>query len=409
MNQYKIIAPQDIHTEINLPSSKSICNRALIINALANSSEEVNNLSDCDDTSVMIKALREMPYTIDIMAAGTAMRFLTSYLAVTPGEHIITGTQRMQQRPIRILVDALRLLGADISYTLNEGFPPLLIRGKKLEGKSISLPGDISSQYISSLLMIAPVLKNGLILTLEGDIISRPYIDMTLRLMNDFGANARWTSTQEIIVDAKPYQPVPYLAESDWSAASYWYEIATLTPNAHIVLPGLFHDSCQGDSRVKDLFCQLGIDTSFHDNKVILSKSGHKVPTMEYDFVNQPDLAQTFAVTCCMTNVHFRFTGLHSLRIKETDRIYALITEMRKLGYIIRTNDNDELIWAGERTEADTHPVIQTYEDHRMAMAFAPAAACIEDMRIAHPEVVSKSYPQYWKHLLHSGFTITEE
>ena len=229
MKCIEITPPADIQTCIQLPSSKSICNRALIINALAGSTCRPENLSDCDDTRVMIEALTHMPETIDIMAAGTAMRFLTAYLSVTPGTHVLTGTERMRQRPIKILVDALRSLGAQIEYTENEGYPPLKITGKALEGHSLCLPGNVSSQYISALLMIGPMLAHGLNLELEGEIISRPYINLTLKVMKDFGTKAEWTSDHTLQVAPQPYHPVPYYVESDWSAASYWYEIVALS------------------------------------------------------------------------------------------------------------------------------------------------------------------------------------
>ena len=246
--QYQITAPQILTGIITLPASKSISNRALIISALGHNNQTPQNISVCDDTDVMVRALKEMPQTIDIGAAGTAMRFLTAYLAVTPGEHIITGTERMKHRPIGILVDALRTLGAKISYVEQEGFPPLDIQGAPFEGGNIALPGNVSSQYISALLMIGPTMRRGLQLHLQGDIISRPYIDLTLKMMRDFGADARWTGAQEITVAPQPYRSTDYLIENDWSAASYWYQMVALSrdPHAEILLPGLFADSAQG-------------------------------------------------------------------------------------------------------------------------------------------------------------------
>lgn len=229
MKRIKVTSPREINAGIQLPSSKSICNRALIINALAKGNCPPGNLSDCDDTRVMVQALQQLPPIIDIMAAGTAMRFLTAFLAVSEGTHILTGTQRMQQRPISILVNALRTLGADVEYTGNEGFPPLRITGRKLVNSEVTLPGNVSSQYISALLMIGPVLKNGLKLTLTGEIVSRPYIDLTLKLMHDFGACVTWTAENQLEVKPQPYRAIPYYVESDWSAASYWYEICALS------------------------------------------------------------------------------------------------------------------------------------------------------------------------------------
>ena len=409
MNKIKVSSPEKITANIQLPSSKSICNRALVIRALSkNKDKNIDNLSDCDDTSVMIKALENMPETIDIMAAGTAMRFLTAYLSVTEGVHVITGTERMRQRPIKILVDALRSIGADIEYTENEGFPPLRIKGGKLEGGEISLQGNVSSQYISALMMIGPVLKNGLRLKLTGDIISRPYINLTIEIMREFGGKAEWTGDNLITIYAQPYKVIHYV-ESDWSAASYWYEIAALSDDACIELPGLFEKSFQGDSKVAELFEQLGVITEYGDKCVTLRKSGKHTEKMEYDFVNQPDLAQTFVVNCCMMGIPFRFSGLQSLKIKETDRMAALITEMKKLGYTISESNGSVLSWNGERCESETTPAIDTYEDHRMAMAFAPAALKLRNIRINNPQVVSKSYPGFWNDLKKAGFIITEE
>ena len=408
MMQIKGTAPAKIHTTIQLPSSKSISNRALIINALGNGTHHPENLSDCDDTRVMIRALNDDKETIDIMAAGTAMRFLTAYLSVTPGTRIITGTERMQQRPIQVLVNALRELGADIEYVANDGFPPLRITGRELRKDTISLPGNVSSQYISALLMIAPVLTNGLTIRLTGDIISRPYINLTLQLMNDFGVRAEWTDDHRLKVVPQAYHSIPFYVESDWSAASYWYQIVALSKEAEVTLPGLFKDSYQGDSQVAGIFRSLGVETIYKDKAVILKKNGKSVERLDYDFINQPDLAQTFVVTCALLNIPFRFSGLQSLKIKETDRMAALITEMRKLGYILHETDGSVLSWEGERCTTEEHPAIDTYEDHRMAMAFAPTCLALPEILINNPQVVSKSYPRYWEDLRQAGFIIKE-
>ena len=416
MIRYYIEPPARLGASICLPASKSISNRALIISALAEASDVPDNLSDCDDTEVIVNALRDMPDTIDIKAAGTAMRFMTAYLATTPSEHTITGTERMKQRPIHILVDALRQLGADIAYVENEGFPPLRIKGRELEGGWLEIQGNVSSQFISALLMIGPKLKKGLNLKLNGDIISRPYVDLTLCTMRDFGADAEWAATDVIEVKPQPYHPTPYFIESDWSAASYWYEAMALSrdPEAEIKLEGLMDGSLQGDSVVKYLFSMLGVKTTFSTRKrgvpttVTLTKTGLVSARLDYDFINQPDLAQTFVVTCALMNVPFHFTGLASLRIKETDRIEALKREMRKLGYVIADGDGSELIWNGERCEPEAHPAIDTYEDHRMAMAFAPAAIRTHKLTINNPHVVSKSYPHFWRDIEKAGFTLDE-
>lgn len=405
--RYRLTAPSEVKATIQLPASKSISNRALIIHALSGGNDAPANLSDCDDTRVMIKALTGNEEMIDILAAGTAMRFLTAYLSATPGTHILTGTQRMQQRPIQILVNALRQLGAQIEYAGNEGFPPLHICGTELTGDEITLKGNVSSQYISALLMIGPVLKHGLQLHLTGEIISRPYINLTLQLMKEFGAVAAWTSDQSIRVEPRPYRSVPFTVESDWSAASYWYQIAALSPAAEIELTGLFRNSYQGDSRGAQLFAKLGVETQYTDRGVRLIKKGALPTRLDEDLVDIPDLAQTFVVTCALLDIPFRFTGLQTLKIKETDRIAALKAELAKLGYVLRDENDSILVWDGERCKPQETPVIKTYEDHRMAMAFAPAAIRYPHMQIAEPQVVSKSYPAYWEDLKKAGFLIS--
>ena len=404
--RYQLTAPSQVKATIQLPASKSISNRALIIHALSRGEDVPANLSDCDDTQVMIRALREDSEMIDIHAAGTAMRFLTAYLSATPGTHTLTGTARMQQRPIRILVDALRELGAQIDYAGNEGFPPLRIRGKALSGNRITLKGNVSSQYISALLMIGPALTNGLELRLTGEIISRPYIDLTLQLMKEFGAVAGWTSGSSIRVEPRPYRSVPFTVESDWSAASYWYQIAALMPEAEIELTGLFPHSYQGDSRGAEIFGKIGVQTHYTEAGVRLVKEGDRPARLDEDLVEMPDLAQTFVVTCALLGIPFRFTGLQTLKIKETDRIAALKAELAKLGYVLHDENDSILSWDGERCEPQAVPVIKTYEDHRMAMAFAPAALCYPHLLIAEPQVVSKSYPAYWDDLKKAGFRI---
>lgn len=453
--QYKILSPGSVNSSIVLPSSKSISNRALAIGALAGSIASITNLSDCDDTEVMQRWLTERPSTVDVGAAGTSMRFSTALLAVGHGEHVITGSERMKNRPIKILVDALRRLGADISYVEKEGYPPLRIVGKGgLSCGSVSLPGNVSSQYISALMMIGPYLKDGLILTLTDKVISRPYIEMTMSLMRQFGAKVYWdcssdesngivdeycnsnstvdelchsngtvdeslesnsagdksTESNVIIVEPGRYAVKSFNVESDWSAASYWYEMVALSSegDARVLLPGLYEDSLQGDSKGREVFSLLGVKTEYTKDGVLLSKKTREVDTLEYDFVKMPDLAQTFVVTCCMMGVPFHFTGLESLKIKETDRIVALKNEMAKLGFDLEDRNDSELLWDGRRraltAEEYDSVAIDTYEDHRMAMSFAPVALVNGSIRINNPHVVSKSYPRYWDNLLAAGF-----
>jgi 3-phosphoshikimate 1-carboxyvinyltransferase len=411
--QYTITAPTKLNANINLPASKSISNRALIIYALSGGNIMPQNLSDCDDTEVIINAIRNMPEVIDIKAAGTAMRFMTAYLSVMQGTHTITGTERMKHRPIGVLVDALRKLGADIKYVENEGYPPLRITGRKLTGGTLEIAGNVSSQYISALLMIGPALEKGLELRLTGDIISRPYIDLTLWMMREFGADAEWSAGDTISVKPQPYKNRDYVIENDWSSASYWYEMVALSSDhdATVKLSGLMDGSKQGDSVVKYIFSLLGVKTIYESKEsgnlqmVTLKKSGRRVPRLEYDFVNSPDLAQTFVVACCMMNVPFHFRGLSTLKIKETDRIEALKTEMRKLGYVLTDLKNCELKWDGTRCETAPDTSIDTYEDHRMALSFAPASMK-QQMVINNPLVVSKSYPRYWDDLKSAGFRV---
>lgn len=374
------------------------------------------NLSDCDDTEVIIRGLGKQSEIIDIKAAGTAMRFMTAYLSATEGEHTITGTERMKHRPIGILVDALRYLGAEIEYVGEEGYPPLHIKGRQLEGGTLQIAGDVSSQYISALLMIAPILTKGLELKLTGNIISRPYIDLTLHLMHEFGVAAEWSDFDTIRVKPQPYQQRAYTIESDWSAASYWYEILALTDDtlSKVALQGLKDGSRQGDSTVRYIFSLLGIKTSFKEKDVngmpeaLLTRHSRMLNRMDYDFTNQPDLAQSLIAVCPVLGIPFHFTGLGTLKIKETDRIEAMKREMEKLGYILHEEEGTALSWTGERCEPMTQPTIDTYEDHRMAMSFAPLAIKLGEIRINNPEVVSKSYPHYWADLRKAGFKIQQ-
>ena len=414
--QYTIISPTRLNANIQLPASKSVSNRALIIYALSGGYKLPQNLSDCDDTEVIINAIRYMPEVIDIKAAGTAMRFMTAYLSVMRGTHVITGTDRMKHRPISVLVDALRKLGAQIEYVGEEGFPPLRITGSKLTGGLLEIPGNVSSQYISALLMIGPMLEEGLELRLTGDIISRPYIDLTLWMMREFGADADWSAGDTISVKPQPYSNRDYVIENDWSGASYWYEMVALSQDreATVRLSGLMDGSKQGDSVVKYIFSLLGVKTSFESRDgerlqvVTLKRSGRCVPRLEYDFVNSPDLAQTVVVACCAKGVPFHFRGLSTLKIKETDRIEALKKELLKLGYVLKDINGSELVWDGTRCEPQKHAVIDTYEDHRMALSFAPLGL-LKPIVINNPQVVTKSYPRFWDDLKMAGFEITEE
>lgn len=410
---YSVHIPSAIDGRIALPSSKSLSNRALLLRALSGGGL-VERPSDCDDTLVMQHALTARPATVDIHAAGTAMRFLTAYFAICPGEqHVLTGTARMLERPIGVLVDALRRLGADVEYAGREGYPPLLIKGKQLEGGELTLDGGVSSQYVSALLMVAPMMARGLRLRLAGGIVSRPYIDMTLSLMRTFGAQAAWEGDSVVSVAPTGYRrDVRYSVESDWSAASYWYELLALipAPTARIALPWLSPESLQGDAAVRRFFAPLGVHTDFTCEAdgtpvAVLTKRPEAAlaagEVLELDLVSQPDLAQTLVVACAMLRRPFRFSGLQSLRIKETDRTAALQAELQKFG--IRLNATTDgtlsiLSYPHGTPAYDGRPIL-TYHDHRMAMAFAPAAAVTGTVSIDSPEVVSKSYPHFWRDL----------
>ena len=411
MTMYHIKAPKSLKASLLLPSSKSICNRALILNALCEQPKPIYNLSVCDDTTVVINALSQNRDVIDVGAAGTAMRFLTAYFAGQPaGRLVITGTERMKNRPVRLLVDALRSAGAHIEYMEKEGFPPLCIHGKTLKGGEIALDGGISSQYISALLMVAPMMTDGLRLHLTGHITSLPYIHMTVRLMRYYGVNV-FQEGQTFIVPPQQYASVDHFTvESDWSAASYWFEAVALSADreASVTLHGLQSDSIQGDASIVALFDNLGVQTTFTPGGLLLTKKQRTNDgLLSFDFTAMPDMAQTVTVTCVLLGIPFRFTGLHTLKIKETDRLLALKTEVQKFGCQIDIGADHSLEWSGERGEYEPSPVIETYEDHRMAMAFAPVSLCLpQGIRIAHPEVVSKSYPSFWDDLKKARFKI---
>ena len=391
---YRIFAPDKIVMEVELPASKSISNRMLILNALCGG--ELHNVARCDDTDAMRRALATdttasgAVATVNIGAAGTAMRFLTAYYATLEGSTVILdGTERMRHRPIALLVDALRRCGADIEYAGEEGFPPLRITGRKLSASHIEIAGNVSSQYISALLMVAPLMGCRTV-TLTGEIISLPYITMTLTLMRLMGVDCVMNGNNISIPADAHYVPCDFTVENDWSAASYWLEMQSLLPESRITLKGLHSESAQGDSAVAGIFSQMGVTAP-----IIL------------DLKETPDLAQTIVVTACLLGRHFHITGLQTLRIKETDRIDALCTQLRRLGYIITAGDDFSLSWNGERCAPEPEPHISTFDDHRMAMAFAPAAVLFPGIVIDDVEVVSKSYPDFWRHLEAAGFTLT--
>ncbi len=406
---YSITAPSRIEAEINLPASKSISNRVLIINALNGGKCHINNIAECDDTAAMMSALVSESSDINIGAAGTAMRFLTAYFSLCGGRNVVLdGTERMRHRPIKTLVDTLNACGANIAYKNETGFPPLEIHGRRYGCDSISMASGVSSQFISAILMIMPVIGCSR-LHLEGKIISRPYIEMTLDVMLSFGVKASFVGNDIILEPGVQYvSPSVYNVENDWSAASYWYAIQSLLPKSRISLRGLFRDSIQGDCRVAEFFRELGVDSLSRGNYVDLRNIKSTDGELELDLSGNPDLAQTIIVAACLLDRKFHITGLQTLKIKETDRLEALRTQLFKLGYVVKVENDVAMIWDGETTKPESRPVIDTFDDHRMAMAFAPAAVKFPGLVIADAGVVGKSYPDYWKHLVQCGFMIKE-
>ena len=390
---------QPVRATIPLASSKSESNRALIIDALTGFGCDLQNLSTARDTQTMIRLLKADERTADVLDAGTTMRFLTAYFAITGQQKIMTGTPRMCERPIGVLVDALRALGADITYLNNDGYPPLQLNGFTNSGRNqLSIRGDVSSQYISALLMVAPLLPDGLILQLTGAVGSRPYIDMTIEQMRYFEADVRtdWNE-KTIAVVPKPCRPKPYRVESDWSGASYWYSVVALAndPDTVIELLGLKPKSLQGDSAIVDIMRSMGVVSTFTNTGVTLTK-GPAESSLAWDFTDCPDLAQTVAVCAAMNRVSLTLTGIESLKIKETDRVWALQTELQKVGArLIEIELNHRYEVRPLAQSVASVPRIETYDDHRMAMAFAPVAMQREIV-IEEPVVVAKSYPSFW-------------
>ena len=390
-----------IRAAIKLTASKSECNRALIIDALTGFKCSLSNISEARDCQTMQRLLASDEPLADVIDAGTTMRFLSAYFAITGQHKTMTGTPRMCERPIGLLVDALRLLGAKITYEKQEGYPPMRLEGFEYSGKNrLGIRGDVSSQYISALLMIAPLLPDGLVLTLEGEVGSRPYIEMTLQQMAYFGIDYQvdWT-TQTLSVPAQTYQPEPYAIESDWSGASYWYSIVALAEDAEVELLGLKENSLQGDSAIVDIMESLGVKSTFTERGVLLQKTKAET-SLAWDFTDCPDLVQTVAVCCAMKNIKLILTGAESLKIKETDRIFALQQELKKLGAAlieVETNHRYEVVPTA-KIASDFRPSIHTYDDHRMALAFAPVGM-IRPVIIEEPGVVVKSYPNFWEHL----------
>ncbi len=404
---------KNISGTVRLTGSKSESNRALILNALSKGSVAVENLSSADDTKTLFGILEELKAdseklkvaSVDVGPAGTAMRFLTSYFTVTGQEVVLTGTKRMKERPIGLLVEALESLGANIEYVENEGFPPLKFnKGFRQKQKNIQLKGDVSSQYITSLLLVAPTLSLGLELEIAGELTSRPYVEMTLAMLKDCGISYTWTGNK-ISISNQEYNASTLTVEPDWSAASYWYSIAALSNEASIDLPYLKQNSLQGDSAIAEIMESFGISSEFYDTGVKLTKTSGTVTQTSFDFKDCPDLAQTVVVCCAALGHNATFTGLETLKIKETDRVKALQNELAKIG-VKFTEDNKTYVLNCSGLSFPDKVSIGTYEDHRMAMAFAPLALKVGEVEIEDRKVVGKSYPSFWEDLESVGFML---
>jgi 3-phosphoshikimate 1-carboxyvinyltransferase len=385
-----------------LPASKSISNRVLIMNAMSTNPSVLHNLSDANDTQLMLRLVNSSEAVIDVEDAGTTMRFLTAYFSITNQQKIVTGTHRMKERPIGILVNALRSLGVDIAYQEVEGYPPLkIIDFKKQLTNTIKIRGDVSSQFISALMMVAPILPQGLTLELEGKIGSRPYIEMTASLMEHFQVKAEFKENK-ITITPQQYKPAEFTVESDWSAASYWFAFTALAENAEIFLPRLSLNSLQGDRAIVEIMDNLGVTAQLAAGKLKLTKTNGR-KEIRWDFTHCPDLAQTVAVVCAAKGITGFFSGLESLRIKETDRITALQLELRKIGAdLLEENAQWKLI---PSSYLPLTAEFNTYKDHRMAMAFAPLATRM-NVVIENPGVVKKSYPRFWDDMKRFDFEL---
>ncbi len=406
----QIIAPRfPINCSINLSGSKSLSNRLLLLKEILDLKIDLKNLSDSKDTTLLLKALRQIKEAknknINILDAGTDMRFLTALLAIKKGTWTITGSDRMKKRPIGELVAALKSLGAEIKFLEKENYPPLEIKGKIILGGALKIDASQSSQFISALLLISPKLKNGLVLTLKNRIVSSPYIEMTAALLKKFNVPiSKLKNTYTVNSSIKSKQIKVIKIESDWSSASYWYSICALSKNAKIELNFLNKKSLQSDSILPELYKILGVETKYKKNSIIISRKKLETKSINYNFINCPDIAQTFAVTCFGLDICAKLNGLSTLKFKESDRIIALKTELEKMGAkLVITNNSIEL----KKSKAiQFEGVIETYNDHRMAMSFSPLALVYNSIKIANPEVVSKSYPRFWKDLKSVGFSV---
>jgi len=403
---YRITPPGKIRGTIQLPTSKSISNRLLVIKALSSANINISNLSNADDTKTLEALLSSGEHTLDCGHAGTTFRFLTAYLSTLKDTRILTGSDRMKQRPIGVLVEALRELGAEITYLEKEGFPPLQIDGGRIKGSEVTMNSAISSQFISALILIAPCLDNGLTIHLTDKVVSQPYIEMTLKTLRHFGIHTE-LEPKRIVIEAGAYNGGGLQVEADWSSASYWYSIVALANDAEIELVGLNKASWQGDAVVPELFALLGVKTTYTKTGVILTKTAVHAKEFSYNFINCPDLAQTLVITTAALRIPGIYTGLETLRIKETNRVAALRSELKKVGVGVEELRHGEIACSSSGLKVSPTP-ISTFEDHRMAMSFAPLSCVLGELEIEHPGVVAKSYPNYWEDLRSAGFVIEE-
>jgi 3-phosphoshikimate 1-carboxyvinyltransferase len=388
---------KNINIEINLPASKSISNRLLILNRLINNQLPIQNLSTAADTEVLQSALNSEHFLYDLRGSGTAFRFFTAFLAATTrAACVVTGNERMLQRPVYQLVTALNQLGGKVDFLGKAGFPPLKISPSAMRGGRTDIDTSVSSQFVSALMLIAPVLPLGLQLRFKGEMVSQPYIEMTRKLLKEFSVVCN-CQDDSIEIAPQTIVPVPYVVEGDWTAASYWYEFLAVAGKGTVYLPDLQENSIQGDRNVVEIFEKLGVKTVFLQSGIEICASGQHVDFLEFDFINNPDLVQTAALACCLKKIAFRFAGIKNLHLKETDRIAALIAECEKIGFILEfSKQENTLSWNKQVVDIQQDIKISPHGDHRMAMAFAAAMLCLP-IEIENQEVVSKSYPNFWE------------
>ncbi len=393
--------------EIRLQGSKSITNRVLIIKALTHGFFDLKNFSSSEDSLKLLELINSQEKVLHAGDGGTTIRFMLAFLAIHEGEVILTGSERLIERPIGPLVDALNSLGAEIQYLAKKNYPPVLINGKMLKGNRVDIDTTMSSQFVSALLLVAPVLRNGLILRMKGDMVSKPYIEMTLNIMKHFGIRFDWSQNM-ISIPRQDYSPRDFTVEADWSAASYYYQMAALADEVDLKLCGLNRVSLQGDAVIAKIMEQFGVSSSFSDNSVVLTKRpGISPRTFDYDFQNYPDIAPTLLATCAGLNIPAKLSGISHLKIKESNRISALQNELHKAGAVFQKDDTRWFLQP-QHAEVEVVPVFETYRDHRMAMCLAPLALTLGEVVINEPSVVKKSYSNYWDDLSKLGFVIEE-